>query len=342
MSGSLRDLFRVRTGVNEPFALSAVDPGPTAGVSRNKAEKHAASDRKRLARLQDRLSAEGTRSLLFVLQGMDTSGKDGTVKHVIGAMNPGGIRVVSFKAPTEEELQHDFLWRIRRALPAPGQVGVFNRSHYEDVTVVRIEDLAPEDVWRARYKKINVFEKSLAKRGITVVKVFLHISRGEQKSRILKRLEDPTKRWKFNEKDLEHRDRWNEYMEANGEAISRCSTEAAPWYIVPANAKWFRDWAIGRLLIETLEEMNPRYPEPALDVETITARLEARARPSDELEPVAAEPEVYPEAVPAAETEPAMDVAFEIEPEPLADEEAVLIPQRARDILVDAAERPES
>ena len=288
MSGSLRDLFRVRVDANGSFDLSALSASSTPGVARKKADKQALSDRKRLARLQDRLSAEGSRSLLLVLQGMDTSGKDGTIKHVIGAMNPGGCRVVSFKVPTDEERNHDFLWRIRRALPAPGQVGVFNRSHYEDVLVARVDNLVPEDVWQARFKKINAFERSLEKKGVTLVKVFLHISRNEQKSRILKRLDDPTKRWKFNAKDLDHRDRWPDYMQAYSEAIERCSTEAAPWYVIPANAKWFRNWAIGRLLIETLQEMNPTYPAPVIDVETIKARLDAPVRTTEE-PPVALE-----------------------------------------------------
>jgi PPK2 family polyphosphate:nucleotide phosphotransferase len=254
---------------------------------------------------------------------MDTSGKDGTVKHVIGAMNPGGCRVVSFKAPTEEERRHDFLWRIRRALPAPGQVGVFNRSHYEDVMVVRVDGLAPEETWRPRYRRINAFEKSLSKQGVTVLKLFLHISKSEQKDRLLKRLEDPTKRWKFKDEDLDHRDRWDEFMDAYGEAIGRCSIDAAPWYVVPANAKWFRNWAIGRMLIETLEEMNPGYPDPVLDVKTITARLNGRAR-----RPTAPEPgvprELVPEVLPIPDLEP-----------------AIFVPEDARDLLVDTTERPE-
>jgi PPK2 family polyphosphate:nucleotide phosphotransferase len=277
MSGSIRDLFRVRPG--STVDLAAIDPRPIFGMSRNKTEKQADDDRRRLARFQDRLSAEARQSLLLVLQGMDTAGKDGTVKHVIGAMNPGGCRVTSFKAPTEEELSHDFLWRIRKALPAPGQVAVFNRSHYEDVVVVRVDELVPKEIWEKRFNKINAFERGLLKKRATIVKVFLHISREEQKSRILKRLDDPTKRWKFNAKDLDHRDLWDAYMDAYADAIQRCSTDAAPWYVVPADAKWFRNWAIGRLLIETLEEMNPRYPEPALDIETITARLNAPSVP---------------------------------------------------------------
>lgn len=308
MSGSLRDLFHVRASSNANFSVTSVSPWPAPGVGRKKADKEADADRNRLARLQDSLSAEGTRSLLIVLQGMDTSGKDGTIKHVIGAMNPGGCRVVSFKVPTEEERKHDFLWRIRRVLPAPGQVGVFNRSHYEDVLVARVDDLVSEEVWRPRFKKITSFEKGLAKKGVTVVKVFLHISKGEQKKRILKRLDDPEKRWKFNENDLDHRDKWNDYMDAYSEAIARCSTEGAPWYVIPANAKWFRNWAIGRLLIETLQEMNPRYPEPVLDVETIKARLDAPPQPVEE--PVE-------DDVPSTELPLELEKAFALEmPEP--------------------------
>ncbi|MFY9585993.1 MAG: PPK2 family polyphosphate kinase [Actinomycetota bacterium] len=280
MSGSMRDLFQARADVDGTFNVESASPSAPPNISRKKADKQADSDRKRLARLQDRLSAEGTRSLLLVLQGMDTSGKDGTIKHVIGSMNPGGCRVVSFKAPTDEERKHDFLWRIRRALPAPSQVGVFNRSHYEDVLVARVDNLVSKDAWQPRYKRINAFEKSLTKNGVTIVKVFLHISRDEQKKRILKRLENPEKRWKFNEKDLDHRDTWDEYMGAYSDAIRLCST-AAPWFVIPANAKWFRNWAIGRLLVETLQEMDPRYPQPELDVETIKARLDGHADVSE-------------------------------------------------------------
>lgn len=276
MTGSIRDQFRVPTDGSTPIALARIDPGPIEGMSRGKAEKRSDSDRRRLARLQERLSAEGARSLLLVLQGMDTSGKDGTIKHVIGSMNPQGCRITAFKPPTDQELTHDFLWRIRKALPVPGQVGVFNRSHYEDVLVPRVDRLVPEEVWRTRFRTINSFEKRLVARGnATIVKVFLHISADEQQRRLLKRLDDPAKRWKFHPKDLDHRDLWDDYIESYAEAIGRCSTDVAPWYIVPANAKWFRNWVIGRLLIETLEEMNPRFPEPDIDVdvEAIKARL---------------------------------------------------------------------
>jgi len=211
--------------------------------------------------------------MLVVLQGMDTAGKDGTIKHVIRSMNPQACRITAFKEPTPQELAHDFLWRIRRALPAHGQVGVFNRSHYEDVVVVRVNSLVGEDVWRPRFTKINRFEKKLAAEGTTIVKLFLHISFEEQRRRLLKRLRDPTKRWKFDPADLDKRALWDVYQRAYADAIARCSTDVAPWYVVPADAKWYRNWAIGRLLLETLDEMNPRYPEPNFDLEALEARL---------------------------------------------------------------------
>ncbi len=272
MPTSIRASLRAKTG-NGRFSLADVNPAPKRGVSRTKADRDAAADRKRLARWQERLWAEGKRSLLVVLQGMDASGKDGTIKHVIGSMNPLGCKVTAFKAPTRQELEHNFLWRIRKALPETGQVGVLNRSHYEDVVVVRVEELVPEKTWRPRFAAINRFEKSLADRDVTVLKFFLHISHEEQARRLLKRLDDPTKRWKFDVNDLDARERWSDYTEAYSDAIARCSSEAAPWYVIPADAKWFRNWAIGRILVETFHELDPKYPEPELDIPAIKARL---------------------------------------------------------------------
>ncbi len=272
MTASIRDLFRVDPAGGR-FALPEVDTAPTHGVSRHKAEKETPRDQKKLFRWQERLTAEKKRSLLVVLQGMDTAGKDGTITHVIRSMNPQACRITAFKEPTPEELAHDFLWRIRKALPSVGQVGVFNRSHYEDVVVVRVNGLVGEEVWRPRFERINRFEKRLVAGGTTVVKLFLHISYEEQRSRLLKRLLDPTKRWKSDPKDLDKRALWDVYMRAYTDAIARCSTDAAPWYVVPADAKWFRNWAIGRLLIETLQEMDPLYPEPDLDIAALEARL---------------------------------------------------------------------
>jgi PPK2 family polyphosphate:nucleotide phosphotransferase len=212
--------------------------------------------------------------LLVVLQGMDTSGKGGTVRHVFSAMDPAGLEVASFKKPTEEELAHDFLWRIRRKLPAPGEVVVFDRSHFEDVLVVRVHDLVPQEEWRRRYEAINEFERRVTEDGTTIVKCMLHISFDEQRERLLARLDDPSKHWKFREGDLDERGLWERYMAAYEDAIAECSTEIAPWYIVPADRKWYRNWAISSLLVETLDQIDPRYPQPDLDVEALKARLQ--------------------------------------------------------------------
>lgn len=223
-----------------------------------------------LATMQERLYAEGVgggqRSLLLLLQGMDTSGKDGAVRRVVGAMNPAGVRITSFKKPTAEELAHDFLWRIDKALPPPGHVGVFNRSQYEDVLVVRVHDLVPETEWSTRYDRINEFERRIVDAGTHLVKVMLHISKDEQKQRLAERLEDPTKYWKYNAGDLHERTFWDEYQSAYQDALSRCSTDTAPWYVVPGDRKWYRDWVLANLLVDALRDMNPTYPPPDFDV----------------------------------------------------------------------------
>ena len=215
-----------------------------------------------IAELQQRLYAEGKRALLIILQGMDTSGKDGTVRHVLSGVNPQGCRVTSFKAPTAEELAHDFLWRIHRAVPAKGEIGVFNRSQYEEVLIVRVHELAPADVWSTRYEQINGFEQTLTAAGVTILKFFLHISKAEQRDRLQARLEDKTKNWKFNPGDLAERKLWPDYQHAYEDALCRCSTKAAPWFIIPANKKWFRNLAVSSIIRETLEEMHPRFPKP--------------------------------------------------------------------------------
>jgi len=238
------------------------------------------ADQEKLMQLQERLYAEGTRSVLLVLQGMDTSGKDGTISHVIGAVNPQGVRITGFKAPTAEELSHDFLWRIRKALPLPREIGIFNRSHYEDVLIVRVKDLVPEAVWSKRYNEINRFEREVTRSGTTIVKICLYISFDEQRKRLITRLMDPTKRWKFNPRDLEERARWADYQVAYDAALFRCSTATAPWYVVPANKKWYRNWAITRILIETLTELDPQYPESDLDVPALMERLASSTRAS--------------------------------------------------------------
>jgi len=247
--------------------LGTVDTRGTQGAPGDKAatEPVVAGMQDELAHLQERLYAEGEQSLLVVLQGIDAGGKDGTIKHAFQAFNPASCRVVSFKVPSEEERSHDFLWRVHAKTPAKGEVVVFNRSHYEDVLVVRVHDLVPEAVWRPRYDLINDFEANLAAAGTRIVKLYLHISKEEQAQRFQARLDDPTKRWKFRKGDLDERARWDDYVAAFEEAISRTSTAAAPWYVVPADRKWYRNWAVSRILVETLEEMDPQYP-PAEDL----------------------------------------------------------------------------
>jgi PPK2 family polyphosphate:nucleotide phosphotransferase len=227
----------------------------------------------RIDELQDVLYAEGKRALLVVLQGRDTSGKDGTIRKVFGPLDPLGIVVTSFKAPTPVELAHDFLWRVHQAVPPKGTIGVFNRSHYEDVLVVRVRALVPEPAWRARYEQINQFERILTHNGVTVLKFFLHISREEQRERLLARLEDPAKYWKFSAGDLAERALWDDYTAAYEEAIARTSTAEAPWFIVPADRKYVRDLLVAQEVAETLERMDLGYPGPPEGLERFRREL---------------------------------------------------------------------
>jgi PPK2 family polyphosphate:nucleotide phosphotransferase len=229
----------------------------------------------RLRELQELLYAERQRSLLICLQAMDTGGKDGTINHVLGAMNPQGCRVVAFRQPSAEELAHDFLWRVHRAAPARGEVVIFNRSHYEDVLVVRVHNLVPKDVWSRRYDRINAFEKGLLEHDIHILKFYLHISKEEQLTRFKERLDDPTKQWKISEADYKERDFWDDYVAAYEEALSRCSTEHAPWFIIPADHKWFRNLAVARIVVEHLEGLKMKYPEPTVDIEQIRREYHA-------------------------------------------------------------------
>ncbi len=258
------------------FRMADVNPESTPGP---KSRKHLARDRDKdrltLFNLQERMFAEHKRSLLLVLQGMDTSGKDGTITHVIGGLNPQGVWITPFKAPTPEERRHSFLWRIRKRLPDQGQVGIFNRSHYEDVLIARVHDLAKPAVIERRYALINRFERDLVRRGTTVVKVCLHISYDEQRRRLMDRLRDPDKNWKFNVNDVDERAYWDDYMSAYSLAITNCSMPLAPWYVIPANDKDYRNWAVTKILIETLEEMDPQYPHPKLDIPRLMKRLKA-------------------------------------------------------------------
>ncbi|MGY1856451.1 PPK2 family polyphosphate kinase [Modestobacter sp. SYSU DS0290] len=273
---SLRRALRVPPA---PVRLGEIDPRSTPHVPGDKEKTRDVMrvDAERLAELQQRLYAEGTggsrRRVLLVLQGMDTSGKGGVVKHVVGAMEPHGVQVVSFGTPTPEELRHSFLWRVRRCLPGPGKVGVFDRSHYEDVLIGRVRQLATPEVIERRYREITRFERQLVADDVTVLKVFLHLSPWEQKQRLLARLDDSTKRWKFDPSDVDERALWPEYQQAYAAAMERTDTDTAPWYVVPADRKWYRNWAVGRLLLETLTDLQPRLPEPAWDVDEQRDRL---------------------------------------------------------------------
>jgi PPK2 family polyphosphate:nucleotide phosphotransferase len=258
------------------FRMADVDPDSTPGLKNSKRlSRDLKKHRARLFNLQERLFAEHKRSLLIVLQGMDTSGKDGTITHVIGGINPQGVLISTFKQPTPEERRHGFLWRIRKRLPEEGQIGIFNRSHYEDVLIARVHDLAKPPVIERRYGIINAFEKELVKRGTKIVKICLHISYDEQRRRLLDRLRDPDKHWKFHETDIDERAYWDDYQSAYSIAVTQCSTQWAPWYVVPANDKDYRNWAISRLLIEVLDEMDPQYPHPKLNVPRLVKRLQA-------------------------------------------------------------------
>ncbi len=226
----------------------------------------------RLGELQSVLYAENKHALLVVLQAMDAGGKDGTIEHVMGAWNPQGCNVVSFKVPTAEELAHDFLWRIHRWTPRKGQITVFNRSHYEDVLVVRVHNLVPPEVWSKRYDEINNFEHELVNGGATIVKFFLHIDKDEQLKRFGDRINQPDKRWKISEADYDEREFWDAYQQAYMDAISKCSTNEAPWYVIPANHKWFRNLAVSKILVDTLEGLNMKYPQPTVDLAEIMVK----------------------------------------------------------------------
>ncbi len=271
----IRNLLQARPKDGR-FRMADVDADSTLGLkTRKRISRDVKKHRARLFNLQDRLYAEHKRSVLLVLQGMDTSGKDGTITHVIGGMNPQGVSITAFKQPTPEERRHGFLWRIRKRVPDQGQIGIFNRSHYEDVLIARVHALAKPPVIERRYGVINRFERELVRSGTKIVKVCLHISYDEQRRRLLDRLRDPDKNWKFKETDIDERAFWDDYQSAYSIAITQCSTQWAPWYVVPANDKDYRNWAISRLLIEVLDEMNPQYPNPKLDIPRLIKRLQA-------------------------------------------------------------------
>lgn len=237
-------------------------------------EKH----EERLRDLQYLVYAENKRSLLIILQGMDAAGKDGTIRHVLSTMNPQGCRVYLFKTPSVEESAHDYLWRIHQATPQKGFVTVFNRSHYEAVLIVRVHKLVPKDMWSKRYDEINAFERELFNEGTHILKFYLHIDKAEQLARFKQRLYDPMARWKISEADYQEREYWDEYMKAYEEAISKCSTDHAPWYIIPANHKWFRDLAISQILVDTMESFNMKLPSPTVDIKDIERKYHAAAK----------------------------------------------------------------
>ncbi|HEV2029322.1 MAG TPA: PPK2 family polyphosphate kinase [Candidatus Dormibacteraeota bacterium] len=271
----MRDLLRAQSHDGR-FRMADVDAAATPGLKgRKQLKRDLKKHRTKLFNLQERLFAEQKRSVLLVLQGMDTSGKDGTITHVIGNLNPEGVLISTFKQPTPEERRHSFLWRIRKRLPGKGLVGIFNRSQYEDVLIARVHDLAKPPVIERRYDLINRFERELVRGGTTVVKICLHISYVEQRLRLLERLRDPDKHWKFKETDIDERAFWDDYMSAYSIAITQCSTQWAPWYVVPANDKDYRNWAISRILLETFEQMDPQYPHPKLDIPRLVKRLQA-------------------------------------------------------------------
>src|SRR5207248_3189684 len=247
------------------ISLADIDADGTHGVKKEEASELLAKNLDRLSVLQYLLYAEGSRSLLVVLQGIDAGGKDGTIRHVMSGLNPQGVKVTPFKVPEGAEKRHDYLWRVHQAVPEWGQIGIFNRSHYEDVLVVRVHGLAPKPVWQKRYQQINDFERMLGENRVRIVKFLLYIDKEEQARRFRDRLEDKTKNWKFSPADLKEREYWDQYIAAYEDMLRKCSTQEAPWYVIPANKKWFRNLAVSQILRSELEGMKLKYPEPAAD-----------------------------------------------------------------------------
>jgi PPK2 family polyphosphate:nucleotide phosphotransferase len=254
------DIDQLRARPGGKFKLKKFDPGDTQGIKKSEGEKASAGHRDKLAPLHDLLYAEHKRALLIILQGMDAAGKDGTIKHVMSGVNPQGCTVTSFKQPSAKELDHDFLWRIHAAVPGKGEIGIFNRSQYEDVLIARVHNLVPDDVWKKRYDEINAFEKILTQNDVHILKFFLHMSSEEQEKRFKARLTDPNKNWKASTADFTERKFWDEYQDAYQDAIAQCSTDDAPWFVIPSDHKWFRNFAVGDIIINTLESFQMRYP----------------------------------------------------------------------------------
>jgi PPK2 family polyphosphate:nucleotide phosphotransferase len=258
---TIADELRIKPGTRA--GLGRRDPGATLGFDKAVSQAATARELARLSELQDRLWAESRHAVLVVLQGIDSAGKDGVIKKVMTAFNPQGCPVTSFKVPSVDELAHDYLWRVHRQVPKKGEVGIFNRSHYEEVLIVRVHGLVAKPVWSKRYAQINEFERMLTETGTTVVKFFLSIDKDEQRERFQARYDDPTKRWKFSMGDLEERKLWDDYQAAFEDAVTKTSTDWAPWYVIPANHKWFRDLAVSTILADTIAGLKPAYPEPA-------------------------------------------------------------------------------
>jgi PPK2 family polyphosphate:nucleotide phosphotransferase len=265
------DLEKFRVAPASKPDLDAIDPHDKAGFDGEKSDgKEALKNlNKSISSLQRRLWAESAQKLLVVLQAIDTGGKDGTIRHVFSGVNPQGVKIAAFGKPTDEELARDFLWRVHQQVPANGEITVFNRSHYEDVLVVRVKGLVPAETWEKRYRHINEFERMLVDEGTTIVKIFLHISKEEQRERLQARLDNPDKNWKFHKSDLDDRELWDEYRSAYEAMLEETSTEYAPWYVVPADRKWYRNLVVASVIISTLEDMDPQFPEPEKGIEGI-------------------------------------------------------------------------
>jgi len=245
--------------------LKDIDPSDGFGIDKDEGREQLTKNVERLSVLQYQLYAEAKRSVLIVLQGIDAGGKDGTIRHVMTGLNPQGVSVTAFKVPEGEEKRHDYLWRVHKAVPEYGQIGIFNRSHYEEVLVVRVHDLVPKKVWSRRYDEINNFERMLSDNGVTILKFLLYISKDEQLKRFHERVENKSKNWKFSQADLKEREYWDSYIDAYDDMIQKCSTDFAPWYVIPANKKWFRNLAVSQILVDTMDEMKLEFPEPAAD-----------------------------------------------------------------------------
>jgi len=259
----------LRVAPGSKIKLSKIDPADTHGIDKEDATDLLTKNIERLSVLQYQLYAEGRRALLVVLQGIDAAGKDGSIRHVMSGLNPQGVTVTPFKEPEGPEKRHDYLWRVHAAVPEWGKIGIFNRSHYEDVLIVRVHGLVPKSVWSQRYEQINCFEQMLAKSGTRIVKLLLYIDKDEQARRFQERLDDPSKNWKFSAADVKEREYWDQYIDAYEAVLRKCSTEWAPWYIVPANRKWFRNLAVSQIVLDALEEMDLKFPKPAADLKAI-------------------------------------------------------------------------